>query len=77
MILFVILKETYTKDLYSIQILAYIIFNRTIYISRGWTFIQHGEFYFVLCSFELNIDAGKYLKNNTHSYLYIYIFFLI
>ena len=30
----------------------------------------------VLCSFELNIDAGKYFKKNTHSYLY-YLFFLI
>jgi hypothetical protein len=34
----------------------------SIYISRCWMFIQHGGFYFVLCSFELNIDAGKYLK---------------
>ena len=42
-----------------------------MYISRRWTFIQHGGVYSVLCSFELNIDAGKYLKNNTHSYLYI------
>ena len=25
----------------------------------------------ILCSFELIIDAGKYLKNNTHSYLCI------
>ena len=46
-------------------------------LSCMWNFYEHGGFYFVLCSFEWNIDAGKYLKNNTHSYLYIYIFFLI
>jgi hypothetical protein len=33
---------------------------------------ENGVFYSVLCSFELNNDAGKYLKKkNTHSYLCI------
>jgi hypothetical protein len=40
-----------------------------MYIScRRWTFIQYSGFYFVLCSFELNID--------THTYLYIQMYIL-
>ena len=45
------------------------------YISRRWTIIQNGGFYSVLCSFELNIDAGKYLKKIIPTA--IYVFFLI
>jgi len=49
--------------------------NSTIFISRRWTFIKNGGFYSVLCSFELNIDAGKYLKKIIPKANYV--FFLI